>query len=113
MVIVSGCIEHNSCRWNGLMVASDTVRALKEHVEFRPVCPEVEIGLGVPRKPVRVVRRNPGRVPLGDGRAGGRAARGQLGRVRQRPGAPRRERMRSDLKPLFFRRGNNYDGVHG
>ncbi len=26
------------------------------HVEFVPVCPEVEIGLGVPRVPVRIVR---------------------------------------------------------
>ena len=26
------------------------------HVEFLPVCPEVEIGLGVPRDPIRLVR---------------------------------------------------------
>lgn len=28
---------------------------LSEYVEFRPVCPEVAIGLGIPRKPIRLV----------------------------------------------------------
>ena len=30
---------------------------MKHHVEFLPVCPEVEIGLGVHRKPIRIVLR--------------------------------------------------------
>ena len=30
-------------------------RLLDPHVEFLPVCPEVEIGLGVPRDPIRLV----------------------------------------------------------
>jgi uncharacterized protein YbbK (DUF523 family) len=29
---------------------------LRRHVEFVPVCPEVEMGLGTPREPVRLVR---------------------------------------------------------
>jgi uncharacterized protein YbgA (DUF1722 family)/uncharacterized protein YbbK (DUF523 family) len=37
------------------MVPSPVVRVLKPFVDFRPVCPEVEIGLGVPRKPIRIV----------------------------------------------------------
>lgn len=28
---------------------------LSEYIEFRPVCPEVAIGLGIPRKPIRLV----------------------------------------------------------
>lgn len=28
---------------------------LSEYMEFRPVCPEVAIGLGIPRKPIRLV----------------------------------------------------------
>jgi len=59
-VVVSRCIEFDSCRYNGLMISSDVVAALKPHVEFIPVCPEVEIGLGVPRSPVRVVSMKKG-----------------------------------------------------
>ena len=33
------------------------MKRLKGHVEFLPVCPEVEIGLGVPRDPIRVILR--------------------------------------------------------
>ena len=56
VVVVSKCIEFDSCRYNGLMISSDVVRRLIPHVDFRPVCPEVEIGLGIPRDPVRVVK---------------------------------------------------------
>jgi uncharacterized protein YbgA (DUF1722 family)/uncharacterized protein YbbK (DUF523 family) len=56
VVVVSKCIEFDSCRYNGLMISSDLVRRLIPHVDFRPVCPEVEIGLGIPRDPIRVVK---------------------------------------------------------
>ena len=56
-VIVSKCLEFTSCRWNGLMISSEVVRRLKSHVEFQPVCPEVEIGLGIPRDPIRIVEQ--------------------------------------------------------
>lgn len=55
-VVISKCIEFDSCRYDGAMIPSDVVRRLKPHVEFIPVCPEVEIGLGVPRDPIRLVR---------------------------------------------------------
>ena len=55
IVVVSKCIEFAPCRYNGLMIASDVVKALKPYVDFVPVCPEVEIGLGVPRDPIRIV----------------------------------------------------------
>lgn len=54
-LVCSKCIEHEPCRWNGLLISSETVRLLKPYVEFVPICPEVEIGLGVPRDPVRLV----------------------------------------------------------
>lgn len=57
-VLVSKCIEFESCRYNGGIISSEVVEALKNHVEFHPVCPEVEIGLGVPRKALRLVRRD-------------------------------------------------------
>jgi uncharacterized protein YbgA (DUF1722 family)/uncharacterized protein YbbK (DUF523 family) len=58
IVLISKCLEHSSCRWNGLMIKSATVRRLKPHVRFIAVCPELEIGLGVPRKPVHIVKEN-------------------------------------------------------
>jgi uncharacterized protein YbgA (DUF1722 family)/uncharacterized protein YbbK (DUF523 family) len=57
-VVVSKCLGFAHCRWNGLTVPDEFVDRLKPHVEFTPVCPEVEIGLGVPRDPIRVVLQN-------------------------------------------------------
>ena len=57
---ISKCITFDSCRWNGLSIASETVELLKPYVEFLPACPEVEIGLGVPRKPIRIVKKEDG-----------------------------------------------------
>lgn len=54
-IVVSKCIEFDSCRYNGQMISSDFVKQLKSFVEFIPVCPEYEIGLGVPRDPIRIV----------------------------------------------------------
>ena len=53
-IVVSKCIEFAACRYNGQMISSDIVKALMPHVDFVPVCAEVEIGLGVPRDPIRV-----------------------------------------------------------
>jgi uncharacterized protein YbgA (DUF1722 family)/uncharacterized protein YbbK (DUF523 family) len=54
-LVVSKCIEFEACRYNGLIIASPIVRSLKEHVDFYPICPEVEIKLGIPRDPIRIV----------------------------------------------------------
>jgi uncharacterized protein YbgA (DUF1722 family)/uncharacterized protein YbbK (DUF523 family) len=55
-VVVSKCIEFEAVRYNGQMMTSDLVRSLKPLVEFIPVCPEVGVGLGVPREPVRIIK---------------------------------------------------------
>ena len=57
-VVVSKCIEFDSCRYNGAMISSIFVRKMKEHVDFIPTCPEVEIGLGIPREAVRLVKQD-------------------------------------------------------
>ena len=54
-VVVSRCIEFDAVRYDGQMIASDFVKQLKPHVEFIAVCPEVEIGLGIPREALRIV----------------------------------------------------------
>jgi uncharacterized protein YbgA (DUF1722 family)/uncharacterized protein YbbK (DUF523 family) len=55
VVVVSKCLGFDHCRYNGEIVDDPFVRRLREFVEFRPVCAEMEIGLGVPRDPIRVV----------------------------------------------------------
>ncbi|TFG08970.1 MAG: DUF1722 domain-containing protein [Promethearchaeota archaeon] len=57
-IVVSKCIEFDYCRWNGNIIRSSVVEVLKSHVEFIPVCAEVEIGLGAPRDPIRIVLEN-------------------------------------------------------
>jgi len=54
-VVVSKCLEFAPCRYNGVMISDELVRRLKDHVDFLPVCPEMEIGLGCPREVIRVV----------------------------------------------------------
>ena len=58
VVVVSKCITFEPVRWNGQIIASDFVEKIKPYVDFIPVCPEVEIGLGVPRDPIRIVLVN-------------------------------------------------------
>ena len=52
---MSRCLGFEACRWNGEIVSSDAVDKLKASVEFVTVCPEQDIGLGVPRKPINLV----------------------------------------------------------
>ncbi|MBN1350926.1 DUF523 and DUF1722 domain-containing protein [candidate division KSB1 bacterium] len=59
-IVVSKCMGFASCRYNGLTIHSDVVNRLGArsgvYVEFLPVCPEVAIGLGIPRDPIRIVK---------------------------------------------------------
>jgi len=57
-VVISKCIEFDNCRYDGSLIPSDFVKALKPHVDFSPVCAEMEIGLGVPRDSIRIVSVN-------------------------------------------------------
>lgn len=54
-VVVMRCIEFDHCRWNGEMITSHIMDRLKEFVNFIPVCPEMEMGLGVPRDSICIV----------------------------------------------------------
>ncbi len=56
-IVVSKCLGFDHCRYNGLTIRSEAVDAMVPHVDFTPVCPEVEVGLGVPRDPVRILRQ--------------------------------------------------------
>jgi len=54
-IVVSKCLGFDACRYNGQVVNDAFVGKLEKHVNYVPVCPEVAIGLGVPRFPVRIV----------------------------------------------------------
>ncbi|HLU65548.1 MAG TPA: DUF523 domain-containing protein [Kofleriaceae bacterium] len=52
---ISSCLLGQEVRWDGRHRRSEAVLALARQVEWVPVCPEVEVGMGVPREPVRLV----------------------------------------------------------
>lgn len=54
-VVVSRCLEFDEVRYNGAVIPDKAVQRMAPYVEFVPVCPEVEIGLGVPRETIRIV----------------------------------------------------------
>jgi len=56
VVVVSRCLGFEHCRWNGDMTSDSFVNLLKDYVKFIDICPESDIGLGIPRNPVRLVR---------------------------------------------------------
>jgi uncharacterized protein YbgA (DUF1722 family)/uncharacterized protein YbbK (DUF523 family) len=57
-VFVSRCIGFESVRWDGKIISSKFVENLKPYIEAITVCPEVEVGLGVPRDPIRLVNQD-------------------------------------------------------
>ncbi len=59
-VILSKCIEFDNCRYNGGIVSSRVVKTLEPYVDYVMVCPEMEIGLGVPRDSLRLVKMDSG-----------------------------------------------------
>lgn len=54
-IIVSKCLEFDNCRYDGGIIKDRFIINLKKYVKFEPVCPEVAIGLGTPRDPIRLV----------------------------------------------------------
>lgn len=57
VVVTSKCFEFDACRYNGVMIPNNFIQKLEPFVKFIPVCPEVEIGLGIPRDVIRVVEK--------------------------------------------------------
>ncbi len=60
VVVFSRCLGFAPCRYNGQTIVEAEVEALKPHLDVLTVCPEVGIGLGIPRDPVRLVRQDGG-----------------------------------------------------
>jgi uncharacterized protein YbgA (DUF1722 family)/uncharacterized protein YbbK (DUF523 family) len=54
-IIVSKCLGFEPCRYNGQMEKDEFIERLKQYVDIKTVCPEVSIGLGIPRESIRIV----------------------------------------------------------
>ncbi|MGE7965657.1 YbgA family protein [Pseudomonas sp. NPDC089918] len=55
-IAISACLMGAEVRYNGGHKASPLCsRILSDYFDFVPVCPEVAIGLGIPREPIRLV----------------------------------------------------------
>jgi len=53
---VSACLLGQEVRYNGSHKRSRYIQdILSQHFDFLPLCPEVGIGLGTPRKPIRLI----------------------------------------------------------
>ncbi|MBN1780233.1 DUF523 and DUF1722 domain-containing protein [bacterium] len=55
VIVVSRCLGFDACRYDGQTVSAPFIEKMSHVVDFKTVCPEVEIGLGVPRDPIRIV----------------------------------------------------------
>lgn len=63
-IVVSQCLGFAAVRSNGAIIRDDFVQRLAQTADVIQVCPEVGIGLGVPRDPIRMQRRDDGAVAL-------------------------------------------------
>lgn len=53
---IGSCLAGNAVRYNGeTKRPNEHVRSICEHFEMRAFCPEMGIGMGVPRKPIHLV----------------------------------------------------------
>ena len=53
---IGACLVGRAVRYNGESKRKNShIESLKDHVDLRPFCPEVGIGMGVPRETVRLV----------------------------------------------------------
>ena len=65
LVAVSACLLGENVRYDGGNRRDENVLSLVTHFELRPFCPEVGIGLGVPRPTLQLVREEDGVHVLG------------------------------------------------
>ena len=60
-VLISRCLTFDNCRYDGGIINSEFINQLKPFVDFKTICPEVEIGLGVPRKWLSLIIKKDGK----------------------------------------------------
>ena len=62
-IVISKCLEFEACRYDGQIINNKYIKSLKDFIDFIPICPEVEIGMGTPRDPIKIIN-NEGKTYL-------------------------------------------------
>jgi len=55
LILVSRCLGFDRCRYDGAAIPAPFLERLSRFADCVTACPEMEIGLGVPRQPIRLV----------------------------------------------------------
>ena len=58
LIFLSACLNSEPVRYNKEIIHDEFVEKLKKFVDIVTVCPEVSIGLGVPREPIKIYLSN-------------------------------------------------------
>ena len=53
-IVVSECLYGTKCRYDGQGYNDKVIQTLKDYVDIQTVCPELAIGLSIPREPIRI-----------------------------------------------------------
>lgn len=53
-IVVSECLYGTKCRYDGQGYNDKVIQSLKDYVDIQTVCPELAIGLSIPREPIRI-----------------------------------------------------------
>ncbi|MCX7942373.1 MAG: DUF523 and DUF1722 domain-containing protein [Dictyoglomaceae bacterium] len=56
ILVLSRCLNKEAVRYNGGIITDDFTKKLEKYIEVIRVCPEVDIGMPVPRPPVLLAR---------------------------------------------------------
>ncbi len=57
-IVISKCINIEAVRYDGGIVDNEFAKILGSYVNYITVCPEVSIGLSVPRDPIVIIKEN-------------------------------------------------------
>lgn len=57
-IIISKCLNSEKCRYDGQGYDDKVILLLKEYIDIETICPEREIGLSIPREPIRIESHN-------------------------------------------------------
>jgi len=57
-IVVSRCLRYEACRYNGEIISVNWRIELEKVADVITVCPEVLAGLGVPRVPINLFRKD-------------------------------------------------------
>ncbi len=61
-IVISKCINLAKTRYDGGIIKDEFAEKLGKFVDYIPVCPEVEIGLGIPRDPIIILKSEKDRL---------------------------------------------------